>query len=246
MEREEKYYADAYIDSRASAQSGARLYPDDGSGVIIYRWDKKNAPLSSDESIALCARGFAETRGLDRVASLLADREKSLIGRDARGKPFFEAIPEIRFSLSHSGDLAACAVYNEPVGLDIQHHVVCDKEAIAKRFFHQDEYAYLKKRGFEPFFDVWTAKESYVKRSGVGIFGGFKRFCVVDDDGVKSQVNGLSLIRVDAGEKYSMCLCVAERSRSGASFSERSRAGVSRARSGNIAIYQLVNLQYNE
>ena len=98
------------------------------------------------------------------------------------GKPCFPAYPEIQFSLSHSGMLAACAVSSRAVGVDAQ-EIVTGKESfrlIAKRYFTEEEQQEVfrpeegesgQEGAFDPvaFAKVWTRKEAYVKMTGEGL-----------------------------------------------------------------------------
>lgn len=114
------------------------------------------------------------------------------LARTERGKPYFENCPDLHFSVSHSGELFACAFAPFPIGLDIQEHVKrrgeTDAEAaerclkIAKRFFHPDEIDALERDTVSAFYKIWTAKESYVKLTGRGIDGEFGDFCIFDLD----------------------------------------------------------------
>ena len=167
--------------------------------------------MSSDEAALLCARRYAHTYGLSEVGDLLGKSAEVSIGRSERGKPYFIGIPadmtQLHFSLSHSGLYGACAVHTGPLGLDIQEHRPCDKEAIARRFFHSTEYDFLVRYDFEPFFDIWTAKESYVKYTGEGLAGGLGAFSVVDEMGFVTDLGMVRLLRIGFQELYSMYLC---------------------------------------
>ena len=101
------------------------------------------------------------------------------VARTDAGKPYLPARPEICFSVSHSGELWICAVCGVPVGVDLQRHTDCPRERIARRFFHPDETAWLAERDFAPFFQVWAARESFVKCRGTGLFGEPAPFSVV-------------------------------------------------------------------
>ena len=130
-----------------------------------------------------------------------------VVARGEKGKPYFPDIWNVHFSLSHSGKYNACAFYEQPVGLDLQEHISCNREAIARRFFHPDEYSYLKRNGFAPFFQIWTAKESYVKQSGDGLSGMMKEFSVVDAGGLRQELNGVYFAYQSLPDAFSMCIC---------------------------------------
>lgn len=116
-------------------------------------------------------------------------------------------------SLSHSGDYAVCAIADRPVGVDIQMRVpirsgmlrhffspeerkrfeekygligyptesgsaFCDKAEgnVRKTFF-------LPKEAEAEFLRLWTAKESYMKLTGIGMGMGFAGICADLDKG---------------------------------------------------------------
>jgi 4'-phosphopantetheinyl transferase len=58
------------------------------------------------------------------------------------GKPWFPALPDFRFSLSHSGERVLCAVSALPVGCDIEKQGR-DTASLARRFFHPKERDWL-------------------------------------------------------------------------------------------------------
>ena len=124
--------------------------------------------------------------------------------RTPQGKPYFPEAPELHFSVSHSGAYWACAFSDAPVGLDIQMHQHNSYERLANRFFHPEEAAYLAAKAFSPeaFFRIWTAKESYLKRTGEGLPGGLSTFSVLSP-----LPDGAEFTYLAAPEGYTMCLC---------------------------------------
>ena len=163
--------------------------------IWAFFWETfADSPGTEPSPFLSCARIYAESAGILSAADLLVMPEPVVI-RGEKGKPYFDSEvvgqndqqprwSDIHFSLSHSGDYSACAFHTKPVGLDLQVHRECRREAIARRFFHPAEYAWLEKTGFEAFFQVWAAKESYVKYTGSGIAGGLDTFSVVDENGL--------------------------------------------------------------
>ena len=87
-----------------------------------------------------------------------------------KGKPMLKKYPHIHFNLSHSGDIATCAVSNEDVGVDVQ-MVKPVKDSVAKRVLTAEEYAGFKNamNPDEYFCEMWATKESYLKLTGQGI-----------------------------------------------------------------------------
>lgn len=108
-----------------------------------------------------------------------------LLEIDDNGKLYLPDVKDFFFSLSHSGDYAACVVCDVPVGVDIQQKRMT-KANIAKRFFKTEEVQNIEKQPpenrDEMFFRYWTGKESYLKLKGQGILGGLDSFFVDLDE----------------------------------------------------------------
>ena len=92
------------------------------------------------------------------------------VAREERGKPYFPQFPNCRFNVSHSGDLAVCALSDQPVGVDIQ-TVRQRREKLMDRVCSADEREWLRRRGdrAEDFSVLWALKESRCKQSGEGL-----------------------------------------------------------------------------
>ena len=111
------------------------------------------------------------------------------IARTESGKPYFPNCPGLHFSISHSGRYWACAVSEAEVGLDLQQYVKRRLETreeaakrfqkMAHRFFHPVESAYVDGDPYTRFFQVWAAREAYVKYTGQGIDKHFSKHCVI-------------------------------------------------------------------
>ncbi len=101
------------------------------------------------------------------------------------GKPYV-AQPEahgLQLNLSHSRDLAVCAVTSDSeVGVDVE---AVDRAAqyikIADRFFHPQESQLLAQtpaeKQAEIFIRLWTLKEALLKACGRGLTGPLDRIC---------------------------------------------------------------------
>ena len=92
------------------------------------------------------------------------------------GKPFLENPPTgLRFNLSHSGEIALCAVaWGREVGVDVERiKPGIGHAALARRFFSPLENEQLSSLppALQPaaFFAAWTCKEALVKAWGVGL-----------------------------------------------------------------------------
>ncbi|MGB7923137.1 MAG: 4'-phosphopantetheinyl transferase superfamily protein [Pyrinomonadaceae bacterium] len=91
---------------------------------------------------------------------------------------------ELRFNLSHSGDLALYAVTKgREIGIDIEHmrDQLADLQ-IARRFFSTEEVAMLaslpEHAQRAAFFNCWTRKEAYIKARGEGLSLPLDKFAV--------------------------------------------------------------------
>jgi 4'-phosphopantetheinyl transferase len=139
-----------------------------------------------------------------------------------RGKPSLQGTP-LRFNLSHSGAMAACAVaQNEEVGIDIEQiRPMRDLESIARRFFHPEEcrkLLALSDADREPaFFRCWTRKEAYIKALGDGLSAPLDRFEVTLAPGEAPafvQIDGRpaaaewSLFNLDVGPGYTGAVAI--------------------------------------
>ena len=129
----------------------------------------KKAPLSQSLECYLKEASEAnyESRyaALSLMSTLLACAKMSAdapVKTDALGRPFFDAADAPFFSLSHSGDLAAVAVGNVKVGIDVQvHDSRLAIEKLAARWFSAEEQQALSLLGTkeDAFFEQWTKKE---------------------------------------------------------------------------------------
>lgn len=112
------------------------------------------------------------------------------------GKPYIEGI-SVHFSISHSKNIAVCAISDRPVGIDIE--FIRDVNLnVAKRQFAPDELKYVfekwdlsKKR----FFEIWTRKEAYVKLIGRGI-SYFPNFSVMGNNKIETHIRNRYIVSI--------------------------------------------------
>ena len=104
--------------------------------------------------------------GSEAVYSLLAyafrteySEKLPVIAKTPNGKPYFQEIRDIHFSLSHSATHVFCALSDSPVGADIESPRQISTRAL--KFFCSSEELAL----FDPL-DLWVLKESYLKLIG--------------------------------------------------------------------------------
>lgn len=100
------------------------------------------------------------------------------------GKPFIKERPDFHYNLSHSGRWVVIAFGSSEVGVDVEQiREDTDISAIAGRFFSPEEQRYVREEPSQSrsrFFEVWTAKESYVKYLGTGLKKDLTSFSVLN------------------------------------------------------------------
>lgn len=107
--------------------------------------------------------------------------EDVIFDNKEHGKPYAVGL-NVKFNISHSGDIVVCAIDSSPVGIDVERIRPVDLK-VAKWICTGDELLYLF--GHIPleqdfayttdivvltrFFEIWTKKEAYAKWVGKGI-----------------------------------------------------------------------------
>ena len=115
--------------------------------------------------------------------------DEILIERTHSGKPYFKDFPYIHFNISHSNNAVAVAVSDFPIGIDTE-KLKTPNFKVSDRFFCADEKLYIKSSAAPDlaFYEIWTAKESYFKRSGEGISASFSKVSVLNEN-IKSSIH---------------------------------------------------------
>ena len=148
---------------------------------------------------------------LRRAAAILLDRDPGAVAQGQWGKPYFPEADTLYFSISHSGEYWLCAFSAQPVGIDIQRREsYLPPEKLSHRFFHPREDTFLAQDGYERFYDLWTAKESFVKFTGRGFFDEPDSFSVVGEGGSFPTAPGAQLRHIPFRDGYSVCICSEE------------------------------------
>ena len=138
----------------------------------------------------------------------LTNAELGPIEAGTWGKPYFPFLPHLHFSVTHSGDWWMCGFGAQPLGIDLQiHRSHTQPKQLSGRFFHPDEDSWLAQRDYQLFFDLWSAKESWVKYTGTGFFQDPESFSVVDQAGVFPSRPDAVLQIIPFQPNYSLCLC---------------------------------------
>lgn len=96
---------------------------------------------------------------------------EKMLEKAVHGKPYFKDFSEIQFSISHSGEYAACALSSVPCGLDIQEMRPLRTKRLLERTMTEAEQRKIEgaqNREWE-FCKHWAMKESFLKLTGEGI-----------------------------------------------------------------------------
>lgn len=143
-----------------------RLYELLLTKMPAYRQQKvRSFIFAKDRRLALAA-GVLLAYGLQDLR--MSEHRDVLLGEN--GKPYLA--DNLHFNLSHSGSKAVCSFSDHEVGVDIEQILPVD-DALIEHVSVASEQAYLFE--LEPeaqrqaFFDLWTAKESYMKFRGTGL-----------------------------------------------------------------------------
>ena len=116
------------------------------------------------------------------------------IRKGPHGKPYLEGsgLEGVFFSLSHTRGHAIVCFSEREIGADCENMEArrggsARYEGIAARCFTEDERGYIafgQPGGTLRFFEIWTAKEAYMKYTGKGFAEGIGSFSVLDAPGV--------------------------------------------------------------
>ena len=135
---------------------------------------------------------YIKESGVNVPVSALGKEVK--IHKGPHGKPYFQD-PEFQgifFSRSHSKGHEILCFSDSEIGVDCENTEarpgIGDRYPdIAGRYFTKDEQEYLRNSDGDPlvrFFEIWTAKEAYMKYTGKGFSQGFESFSALNTPGV--------------------------------------------------------------
>lgn len=110
---------------------------------------------------------------LSKRTKIPADR--LVIACDANGKPYLANPDHFHFNLSHTRScIFLCISDDQPVGADIE-KLNSPPFEIMRTAFHPDEISYIatanKADQVQSFYEIWTKKEAYLKKTGTGFIG---------------------------------------------------------------------------
>ncbi len=137
-------------------------------------YEKEYSCLSQNERQRLSVYKGEKDKKLSLSTKLLLRKavflkygiESYTLKRDENGKPFLDFC---KLSLSHSGDMAVCAISSNDVGIDIEKIRDITPRNKYKLYTHDENY-YVNKCDDNKnirFLEVWTRKEALLKCSGI-------------------------------------------------------------------------------
>ena len=105
--------------------------------------------------------------GLEKEYGIL---EPPLFDYTPEGKPFLPQHPDIHFSFSHSGNVALCALSDQPIGADVETTRKITPSLVSYTM-NESEVAIINasENPTMQFLHFWTRKEALLKLTGEGI-----------------------------------------------------------------------------
>lgn len=85
------------------------------------------------------------------------------------GKPYLKYTENIFFNISHSGNIAACAVGAKELGIDVEKICKINVHALSNCLSESEKEALDNIFDIQYFFRIWVLKESYGKFMGCGL-----------------------------------------------------------------------------
>ncbi len=154
----------------------------------VFREKQNGVCRERQQKILACRQGKAQQQSL--AAGLLLEQlldsyncSPERICYKENGKPYLTDRPDLFFNLSHSGEYVLCAIGNHEMGVDIQIKQEAQsrkkmRDSVARRFFTTQEASQIQNSDSSLFFRYWTAKESYLKLTGLGMLQELDSFWV--------------------------------------------------------------------
>ena len=134
----------------------------------------KNHYLAARGILRSILAGYLDTNP-ELIKFTYTPQGKPYIVNDNRENSVKHRNKGIQFNLSHSQNLALYAIaIDRPVGIDLEYcRPLTDALALAKRWFLPSEYQQLLAQTNQEtcFLRLWTAKEAYLKATGMGLPG---------------------------------------------------------------------------
>ena len=149
-------YIDEHIDDFDLQEALAAVSPQRREYALRYRHERDQRLCVS--AYRLLQEALLKAYGIDELPQFIYNQQN---------KPLLDGHPEIHFSLSHCREAVACAIGDEPVGIDIEtmdHY----SEEVAIRVMNEQEMRQIMESPdpAREFTRLWTMKESLYKLTG--------------------------------------------------------------------------------
>ena len=175
-----------------------RLLPENRKNKVDHFRFKKDKCLSAGAFLLL--RKMLEEENVVKPIFEFGKYDKSYISN----------YENIYFNLSHSGKIAACAISDKEIGVDVEYIDFTIDLDIAKNYFFNMEYDSImhSNNPSVEFFNYWVLKESYMKYTGLGFNLNLDEFEIVIDDNIylNNDKNNLEFSLFDLDE-YKLATC---------------------------------------
>lgn len=130
------------------------------------------------------------------------------------GKPYLQEDLSFHFNISHTHEWIVCAVDQMPVGIDIECLLPRDISSIIRFFSKTEQDSFLLKEESQKlhyFYELWTLKESYIKKCGLGLSIPLNTFSINEKNNefcLENQQNkDIFFKQYFIDEKYIMAVC---------------------------------------
>ena len=140
--------------------------------------------LEKDKCLSLGA-GLLLRCGLQR-----AGVRDPRIAFTVKGKPYLKDRTDVHFNLSHSGQIAALALSDRPVGIDVQEQKHFTESLIRRVYLPSEQAAAPATERDRYYTLLWTVKESALKWSGDGITLDPRSLCVSSAPDIRVHAEG--------------------------------------------------------
>ncbi len=126
------------------------------------------------------------------------------------GKPYLKSFSGVHFNISHSGNMAMCALHSGRVGADIELARPFE-HGLEKRIMSDSERQVFQEcdEKVKFFYQIWTLKESYLKYTGRGL-GALGEITVLPGETIRSNVTGCRFSLIDRIPGYQSAVCAGE------------------------------------
>ena len=156
--------------------------------VYVFRkFNKKISPMDKKNMLFRAFSHYKKTGNIDENCDLITLK----IFKTEKGKPYIEN-NHMHFNISHSENLWICAIWRRDVGIDVQVKKKIDFMKFASRYFTRNEIEFLK--------------EAIVKLNGESIFSQNKKYEVVRENSIVSELGGVCCREVMLDDNFQCCI----------------------------------------